>query len=173
MSLEEIRIATPCQASWADMAGNDRKRFCAQCKLHVYNLSTMPRAEAESFIERSEARVPALRSATDGREGVCVRLYRRIDGTVLTQDCPVGLATAARLRLGRFVAGLLAVVSVILWGVAASQSEWRRIALLRPIAEWLAPREHVTMGTMPPPVPRPPPVPHRIEMGEMAAPAQR
>ena len=106
-TLDDIRIATPCPASWATMDGDDRRRFCAQCKLHVYNLSAMTRDDAESFLQEREGRV-------------CVRLYRRSDGTLLTQDCPVVLAAAARLRLGRLVAGVLAIVSVIVWGAAAT-----------------------------------------------------
>jgi hypothetical protein len=59
------------------MFGNDRVRFCGECKLNVYNLSGMTRTEAESLIINTEGRL-------------CVRFYRRRDGSILTQDCPVG-----------------------------------------------------------------------------------
>jgi hypothetical protein len=77
--LKNIRIASPCSADWNEMFGNERKRFCGDCKLNVYNLSGMSRKEAEELINGSEGRL-------------CVRFYRRADGSVITQDCPVGWA---------------------------------------------------------------------------------
>jgi hypothetical protein len=93
--LDRIRIATPCSASWDAMQGDDRSRFCGECRLNVYNLSAMSRGEAESL----------LRGAT-GR--VCTRFVRRADGTVVTQDCgPVRLAIRRRLRRLHTVAATL------------------------------------------------------------------
>src|ERR1700730_18164839 len=83
--LDNVRVAAPCNANWDAMIGNDRSRFCAQCNLNVYNLSSMTRIEAESLIARSEGRL-------------CVRFYRRADGSIITKDCPVGLR-AIRRRL--------------------------------------------------------------------------
>jgi hypothetical protein len=77
--LNKLKIASPCPADWNNMYGDERKRFCSDCKLHVYNLSDMTRQEAENFLINSEGRV-------------CVKFYRRKDGTVLTNNCPVGLA---------------------------------------------------------------------------------
>src|SRR6266536_2349642 len=53
-------------------------RFCGQCNLNVYTLSGMTKDEAESLIARNEGRL-------------CVRFYRRSDGSIITRDCPVGL----------------------------------------------------------------------------------
>lgn len=75
--LENIKIASPCKANWDEMSGNERNRYCSECKLNVYNLSDMTRREAENFLLNSEGRV-------------CVKFYRRADGSVLTKDCPVG-----------------------------------------------------------------------------------
>jgi|SoiMethySBSTD1v2_1073268.scaffolds.fasta_scaffold837323_2 hypothetical protein len=101
--LNNIKIASPCSADWEGMFGNERKRFCGDCKLNVYNLSGMTRTEAESLLEQAEG-------------GLCVRYYRRADGTILTQDCPVGwakvkqrasmIATAAFSLIVSFLAGL-------------------------------------------------------------------
>ena len=77
--LNNITIASPCQADWDAMYGDSRKRFCGDCKLNVYNLSGMTRGEAESLIQNAEGRL-------------CVRFFQRQDGTVLTADCPVGWA---------------------------------------------------------------------------------
>jgi hypothetical protein len=77
--LDNIKIASPCAADWNEMHGNTQKRFCGECKLNVYNLSAMTRQEAENLLMNSEGRL-------------CVRFYRRADGTILTQNCPVGWA---------------------------------------------------------------------------------
>jgi hypothetical protein len=81
--LDRITIASPCNADWDQMFGNDRARFCGQCNLNVYNLSSMTRAEAELLIGRTEGRL-------------CVRYFHRADGSIITQDCPVGLRAIRR-----------------------------------------------------------------------------
>jgi hypothetical protein len=108
--LDRVSIASPCPARWEDMSGDDVTRHCASCNLDVHNLSAMRRAEANAF----------LLSHTGGR--VCARLYRRLDGTIITQDCPVGLA-GVRARMVR-AAGRAAAALVLLigGGVLADQS---------------------------------------------------
>ncbi len=96
--LENLKIAKPCPANWDAMTGDERVRFCGQCKLHVYNLSGMTRDQAEDLLTKREG-------------SICVRLYQRADGTVLTQDCPVGLA-AIRRRVATLTASLFALVAV-------------------------------------------------------------
>lgn len=76
--LNNIKIASPCSADWNEMVGDERQRFCGDCKLNVYNLSGMSRSEAENLIFQA------------GENRLCVRFFRRADGTVLTKDCPVG-----------------------------------------------------------------------------------
>src|SRR5215467_3709252 len=84
--LDNIRVASPCPASWEKMTGDDRVRHCQECKLNVYNLSEMTRLEAERLIANREGRM-------------CVRFYRRTDGTILTRDCPRGLQVVRRISL--------------------------------------------------------------------------
>src|SRR5882672_676845 len=103
--LNHVRVAAPCPAEWDQMIGSERMRFCGQCSLNVYNLSSMTRSEAESLIARNEGRL-------------CVRFYRRRDGSIITKDCPVGLR-AIRQRvsyvvkaIGSVVLGLCAGLSV-------------------------------------------------------------
>jgi len=81
--LDKVRVAAACNADWDAMVGDYRTRFCGQCSLHVYNLSSMTRREAESLIARTEGRL-------------CVRFYRRADGSILTDNCPVGLRAVRR-----------------------------------------------------------------------------
>lgn len=77
--LNNLKVASPCSQDWNAMVGNERKRYCGECKLNVYNLSGMSRTEAENLIINAEGRL-------------CVRFYKRADGSVITQDCPVGWA---------------------------------------------------------------------------------
>lgn len=83
--LDRIELATPCSMDWDAMKGDARVRFCGACHLNVYNLSALTRLQAEELITKREGRL-------------CVRFLRRADGTVLTQDCPVGLAAVVRQR---------------------------------------------------------------------------
>lgn len=94
--LSRVKVASPCPADWESMAGNDRRRFCGQCQLNVYNLSGMTKREAEELLNQTEGRL-------------CVRFYRRADGTILTQDCPVGLRAMKR-RLSRIATATLSTV---------------------------------------------------------------
>jgi hypothetical protein len=87
--LTHLKVAAPCQAEWKWMWGTEKVRFCGQCHLNVYNLSAMTTEQAEDLIRRTEGQL-------------CVRFYRRKDGTVLTQNCPVGIqAFRAKLRATR------------------------------------------------------------------------
>lgn len=106
--LDRMRIASPCHVGWENMAGDDRKRFCDQCSLHVYNISAMTSDEVASLIE-----------SKDGR--ICARLYRRADGTVLTRDCPVGLR-ALRRRVSK-AAGAALTALLSLCSAAFGQSK--------------------------------------------------
>ncbi len=106
-TIDEIEIASPCTAAWNEMAGNDFARHCAECKKNVYNLSLLTRGEANELIREKEG-------------NLCVRLFRRFDGTVLTADCPVGLRKLRRQYLksrAKLVATALAV-----WAVVAGTS---------------------------------------------------
>jgi hypothetical protein len=100
--LEELRIATPCSASWDDMLGDDRVRFCGRCEKNVYDLSALSRFDAVALVEKHEQRM-------------CVRLARRADGTVITNDCPVGVhRQKLRQRLWSRVAGATASAALLL-----------------------------------------------------------
>jgi hypothetical protein len=97
--LENVHIATPCDASWADMQGDSDVRFCTSCSKNVYNLSMMSREEAEAVLR-----------AGSGND-LCVRLFRRTDGTVLTEDCPVAVRRRRFWRRAKTIAagGLIAL----------------------------------------------------------------
>jgi hypothetical protein len=101
--LNNIKVASPCSADWDSMIGNNRQRYCGDCKLNVYNLSGMSRNEAENLIVNSEGRV-------------CVRYFRRSDGTVITNDCPVGMQ-AVKMRMSRFWTATVSLVFTVFGGI--------------------------------------------------------
>ena len=105
--LNNVRVAAPCPADWDSMYGNERVRFCEQCQLNVYNLSEMSRAEAEELIGRAEG-------------SLCVRYYRRTDGSILTQNCPVGLRGLKR-KLSRIATAIGSSVLSFVAGVGVYQ----------------------------------------------------
>jgi hypothetical protein len=95
-NVNRLRIASPCSVAWDKMIGNERTRFCDLCELNVYDISSMARSEVEELVESKKGRL-------------CLRLYRRVDGTVLTRDCPVGLRDV-RKRIGQFAGATMAVI---------------------------------------------------------------
>lgn len=101
--LSGIKIASPCSADWNEMIGNERRRFCGDCKLNVYNLSGMSQREAENLLLNSEGRL-------------CVRFYRRADGSILTKDCPVGWQAIKR-RVSKTAAAFASLVFATLSGI--------------------------------------------------------
>lgn len=116
--LDGIRVASPCQASWEAMTGDDRQRACQACGKPVYNLSALTAAEALDLVAQPGPRP-------------CIRFYQRLDGTMLTSDCPVGARTVRQRRRVRQIAGLsvgLALVSTV-----AAALGLRRVSLA-PIA---------------------------------------
>jgi hypothetical protein len=104
--LDEVQIAAPCTASWDAMVGDEHVRFCGKCEKNVYNLSSLPREEAE-----------ALLAAKEGK--MCVRLYTRADGTVLTADCPVGVKKRRRRRAAFGAVGASLMAAAGAFGLAA------------------------------------------------------
>lgn len=104
ISLDTIRVATPCSADWNAMSGNDQVRFCSHCSLNVYNLSEMSRHDAEALVREKEGRL-------------CVRFHQRADGTMITQDCPVGLR-AVQARTMRRIRSMAAAITATLAGFA-------------------------------------------------------
>lgn len=105
--LNKIQIAAPCHVDWDSMTGDERKRFCGDCKLNVYNISEMSTRDAATLIRETEGRS-------------CLRLYRRADGTVITDNCPVGLRKI-RDRMRKTAAAVVAYLVVV--GLLSSQAQ--------------------------------------------------
>ena len=106
--LSVVRIASPCDASWDEMTGDDMVRFCGQCQKNVFDLSAMRAEQAESMLRELG-------------ESMCAQFYRRADGTIMTSDCEVGqkkrkkrnliaalfLSALASFGLGGYLASLV------------------------------------------------------------------
>ena len=101
--LDNVRIASPCSADWNEMVGDDRRRFCGACERNVYNLSAMTRNDAERLLYQAEGRL-------------CARYYSRPDGTIITADCPVGLAAFKR-SVNRVATAVFSMLVTVLAGV--------------------------------------------------------
>lgn len=143
MNLDQISVASPCTADWNEMSGNDQVRFCGLCQLNVYNLSGMSREEAESLVRQNEGKL-------------CVRLFRREDGTLLTRDCPVGLQALHRRRLKKLGNLAAAVTLITALGVFTAKSYAGHPAQPNP--------DRLFMGEMTaPPHPQPQPDPNAVQ----------
>jgi len=99
--LDDIRVASPCHERWDAMTGDEQARFCGSCRKNVYNLSAMTREAAEALVRSKEG-------------DLCVRYFRRTDGTILTADCPVGV----RRKRVQLVAAAGAVTALAAGAVA-------------------------------------------------------
>jgi hypothetical protein len=133
--LDNIRVASPCSSDWNQMIGDERVRFCRECSLNVYNLSGMTRSEAESIIANAEGRL-------------CVRYYRRRDGTILTKNCPVGLRAIKR-RISRTASAMLSAVLGFFVGLgvyAGSTYNDEPSAYIDTVGVVAVPEKEISMG---------------------------
>jgi hypothetical protein len=115
--LDKIRIASPCSANWDEMYGNERKRFCKDCKLNVYDLSGLRQRAAEDLLLNSEGRV-------------CLRVFRRRDGTVITEDCRVG-----RKRITKRRSKILAIAAAAAIGILGGLLSQRTVDLINSLVD--------------------------------------
>lgn len=105
-----IRVAKPCHRDWDKMTGDQRARFCADCQLTVYNLSAMSTEEARDLIREKEG-------------ALCVRFYQRTDGTVLTRDCPVGVAKRQRTVIAAAGAAIASAAGLAAFALTGSEPQ--------------------------------------------------
>lgn len=85
----DIEIKKPCPANWDAMSGDDKSRFCGQCKKSVHNIDAMTAEEASEVL------------CMPGKNS-CIRVTRNSDGAFRTQTGwvkRVAIAGAASLVL--------------------------------------------------------------------------
>src|SRR6185503_11114771 len=102
--VDQIEIPIPCEVAWDAMEGDALVRHCGQCRQNVYNVATMTRSEARRLLESSGGRV-------------CVRIFRRPDGTVVTADCRERLRQARQRGMLVF----LGVLVLVVWAQVSAQ----------------------------------------------------
>ncbi|HEX8284737.1 MAG TPA: hypothetical protein VF588_15345 [Pyrinomonadaceae bacterium] len=152
--LDEVRVAAPCPADWGKMVGDERVRYCGSCDLHVYNLSGMTRREAEGLV-----------ASTEGR--LCVRFFRRADGTILTNNCPVGLS-AVRRRAARVAGSVLSAALGFFGGLGLN------FGIDRALSPSIMDKSAVPAPLMPtPPVALPAEEEIEVMMGDIASPQEQ
>ena len=145
--LSRVRVDSPCLADWDSMIGDQRVRFWGQCELKVDIVSAMSKTQAEYLIAGTERRP-------------CIRYYRRKDGSILTQDCPVGLARVKQ-RLSRIKRAVASVLVGFFAGTSGTLAVNRVADLLTdPILE----RPQIDMGMVAEPVE---PIVRGLEAGQM------
>lgn len=119
--LDDVMIAAPCSVGWDNMSGDDKIRFCEKCQLNVYNLSGMSDDEAENLLQINGS-------------NICISLFRREDGTILKENCPVGLEKV-RARLlkaksgGNKLARIAAAAALFLLGTVAHAEDKKPVPL--------------------------------------------
>ncbi len=106
-------IETPCPTTWDKMKGSDTVRFCHLCHLNVYNIANLTDKEAEEVLSKGKG----------GR--VCALLYRRPDGTIVTDNCPRALRKirdASKWLKAKIIAATTLAISLLTPIAAQSES---------------------------------------------------
>ena len=120
-----LTIASPCPEDWNRMEGDEKRRYCGRCQLHVYNLSAMTSEEAAELVDERSGRL-------------CVRFVRSHDGKVMTTDCPHPSVARRRKIFG--IVSLMALALYMGVGLGQSseptfESRLRQFRPLRPIID--------------------------------------
>lgn len=96
----QYEISSPCQAKWDEMVGDEKCRHCSLCDKQVYNFSAMNQSEIDQLL--AQGKTP------------CTRVFKREDGTILTADCPVGLALVkSQLKKKKFLLASITLMSLL------------------------------------------------------------
>ncbi|MFK7999255.1 MAG: hypothetical protein AB8H86_06640 [Polyangiales bacterium] len=94
-SLNILTVPEPCAEPWDEMSiKGEGRRHCDMCMQDVFDLSTMTQLDAEALVFENTG-------------NVCVRFFRREDGTIVTSDCtPVRKRALTRAAGGVLKTGL-------------------------------------------------------------------
>jgi hypothetical protein len=104
--LNQFTIPTPCSMDWDRMAGDDRRRYCAACGKHVYNVSAI----------RPEERASLTAEDLSGDEELCGRLDLGPDGKLFPWDEPPTrpvLASAAQYTIRSLMMVIAACATIL------------------------------------------------------------
>ena len=99
--LSDLRIPVPCPMRWGELQGDEQKRFCSACSLHVHDTAQLTRSEARELLGRASGRI-------------CLRIEYDASG-------------AARFRVGRWARirrwALAAAAGLLAFSSAGGKSE--------------------------------------------------
>lgn len=137
--LDQVRVPRPCTQPWDAMTGDDQRRFCDECGLHVHNLSAMEREEAESLVAGATGRL-------------CVRFEQDDRGRVVSRP---GLVRP-KWWIVRACALLWSAVGLMLGGCEQSGSAGGGDSVFKRL---FSGSSRQVAGVMRPLPPAPPPVP--------------
>src|SRR5919107_270707 len=130
---ERLQVSEPCSAEWDSMAGDERVRFCAHCRMHVHNLSEFTPGEALDLVLRSGGRL-------------CLSIERDARGLPRTRALAEPLYQIGR-RVSRLAAGAFGA-ALTLCSAAAVRAQETAPAQINPET----PPAQETQTNNPPPV---------------------
>ncbi|HXU33891.1 MAG TPA: carboxypeptidase-like regulatory domain-containing protein [Thermoanaerobaculia bacterium] len=109
--LNRLTIGTPCPASWEGMQGDRTRRFCAECRRHVFDFERMTPREIRARVEADRGRL-------------CARITRR-DGriSVLEEPEPAASTEPASVRTDRRVSSIAATLVTAWLGAGAVHAQ--------------------------------------------------
>ncbi len=148
----KLKIASPCEANWEAMSGDEAKRFCGSCNQNVYQLSNMSTEEVEELLQTRKG----LRT--------CGRFYQRADGSVITSDCSVGVSQKRKQRVLKVVGAAAFSLSAVGIGAALAPDASKQS---KPTIFETTP-DPMVMGAIGEVEPEPEPEPERVKMGKIA-----
>lgn len=98
--ITKYRNAAPCSSSWDKMSGSGTIKYCEQCRLMVYDFSSVELEQAELIVFKREEKKECT-------------LYKRRDGKFLSSDCPVGQAGRRTFFMVMAVPSALMVAALV------------------------------------------------------------
>ena len=101
------KIEKSCPANWDDMKGDEKRRFCEHCQLHVHNLSAMTLEEQRTVLD------------VKGRPG-CISYVAQPDAVAVAPDRWLRQNTGSSSSWQRIAALFVALMSLI--GVGCQNS---------------------------------------------------
>jgi hypothetical protein len=107
-------IEKPCPVSWDKMEGDEKRRYCEVCRLHVHNLSEMSLKEQRDLLSQNQERVCVSYVAKPDAERVSADVWMR--------------STSFWRRAATFVFGGLAAMS----GISCTSSATRETGMVPP-----------------------------------------
>lgn len=73
MKKQDLQIPEPCDASWEQMRGDEKSRFCLHCTKDVHNLSMLSKDEAALLLEETG-------------HNLCVQYAHNSEGQIMFRD---------------------------------------------------------------------------------------